>query len=198
MTKTPGLELPDWLDAAARSHPRKLAVSFANSRWTYADLRRSACATAELLARTRGEHRGRIGILDANRPGFVFTVHAATRIAAPIVPLNWRQTSDEMAWQLRDSAVSVLVVDEERMDMANIASVGLPITIVAMKDLERTSDLSTRLSDAQPIELDREAAVIYTSGTSGRPKGAASATEISGPARSAPRSISVIVPTMSG
>ncbi len=172
MTTNPGLELPDWLDAAARSHPRKLALSFANSRWTFADLRRSVCATAEFLTCARGEHRGRIGILSANRPGFVFTVHAATRIAAPIVPLNWRQSSDEMAWQLRDSAVSVLVVDEERMDMADIASTGLPITIVAMKDFERTFDRSGSSTDARPIELDREAAVIYTSGTSGRPKGA--------------------------
>jgi o-succinylbenzoate---CoA ligase len=172
MTTTAGLQLPNWLDAAARSHPQKLALAFADNHWTYVDLRRSACAAAVILAAARSEDSGRIGILSANRPGFVFAVHAATRIAAPIVPLNWRQTSEEIAWQLRDSAVTVLVVDEERVDVASSACTGLPITIVAMKDLERASVLPNSLDGNPPIDLGREAAVIYTSGTSGRPKGA--------------------------
>ena len=172
MTAATALQLPNWLDAAARSHPKKLAFSFADTDWTYADLRRSAYAAAAILADARGEAPGRIGILSTNRPGFVFAVHAATRIAAPIVPLNWRQTSDEIAWQLRDAAVRVLVVDEERFDIALTASAGLPIMIVAMKDLERASVLTNCSDDEAPIDLGREAAVIYTSGTSGRPKGA--------------------------
>ena len=172
MSGTVGLQLPNWLDAAARSQPKKLALSFTDHHWTYADLRRSACAAATILADARGEAAGRIGVLSANRPGFVITVHAATRLAAPIVPLNWRQTSEEIAWQLRDSAVTVLVVDAERVDVALTASANLPITIVAMMDLERASEPPPHLNGEPPIELDREAAVIYTSGTSGRPKGA--------------------------
>jgi o-succinylbenzoate---CoA ligase len=172
MTATAGLQLPNWLEAAARSHPKKLALSFADNHWIYADLRRSACAAAAILADARGEATGRIGILSANRPGFVFAVHAATRIATPIVPLNWRQTSDEIAWQLRDSAVRVLVVDEERVEVASSACAGLPITIVAMQDLERAPVLPKSSHGEPPIDLGREAAVIYTSGTSGRPKGA--------------------------
>ena len=172
MTAIVGLQLPNWLDTAALSHPKKIALSFADSHRTYGDLRRSACAAAAILAEARGEATGRIGILSANRPGFVFAVHAATRIAAPVVPLNWRQTSEEIAWQLRDAAVKVLVVDEERVDMAATASKGLRITIVAMKDLERPSVLPKSLNVAPPIDLGREAAVIYTSGTGGRPKGA--------------------------
>ncbi len=125
-----------------------------------------------ILADARGEDAGRIGILSANRPGFVIAVHAATRLAAPIVPLNWRQTSEEIAWQLSNSAVTVLVVDQERVDVARSACAGLPLRIVAVKELERAPQSGTRMSGAPPINLAREAAVIYTSGTSGRPKGA--------------------------
>ncbi|MBW3632331.1 MAG: o-succinylbenzoate--CoA ligase [Chloroflexi bacterium] len=173
MTAPAGLQLPNWLDAAALSHPMKRALSFANNHWTYADLHRSTSLAAAILADARGQEAGRIGILSANRPGFVFAVHAATRIAAPIVPLNWRQTSEEIAWQLRNSTVRVLVVDDERVDLASRACAGLPITIVAMKDLERASVLPKSLNGEEPrIDLGQEAAVIYTSGTSGRPKGA--------------------------
>ena len=172
MTAPAGLQLPNWVDIAALSYPKKLALSFADNSWMYADLRRLTHAAAAILAAARGEDTGRIGILSANRPGFVFAVHATTRIAAPIVPLNWRQTSEEIAWQLQDSAVKVLVVDEERVDKARRACAGLPITIVPMKDLESAPEPGTRLNGAPPINLAREAAVIYTSGTSGRPKGA--------------------------
>ena len=172
MTATAGLQLPDWLDAAARSHPKKLALSFTDNQWTYTDLRRSACGAAAILGDVWVDKAGRIGILSANRPGFVFAVHAAARMAAPIVPLNCRQTSEEIAWQLRDSTVKVLVVDEERADLAASACSGLPITIVAMKDLEHAPESPGRQNGVPPINLTREAAVMYTSGTSGRPKGA--------------------------
>ena len=43
-------------------------------------------------------------------------------MSVPFVPLNWRQTADELAWQLRDASITVLVVDEER---AAVAKIGL-------------------------------------------------------------------------
>jgi O-succinylbenzoic acid--CoA ligase len=167
-----GLEFPDWVDVAARNHPDKLALSFAGDRWTFADLRRSVAATAEDLKRARGDSDGRIGILSANRPGFVFAVHAATRLAAPVVPLNWRQTADEIAWQLRDADITMLLVDEERLAVAVSVCAIQPVTIVPIDDLERTRSQPGEFNDAPRIDLGREAAIIYTSGTCGRPKGA--------------------------
>jgi O-succinylbenzoic acid--CoA ligase len=172
MTASPGPRIPNWLEVAARSHPEKLALAYAGQRWTFSDLRASVVAAAAVLSTARAEGAGRIGILSANRPGIVFTVHAATRMAVPFVPLNWRQTADELAWQLRDADITVLVVDEERATVATTACAGLPVTIVSTAELELAAAPGEGPNELPRIDLDREAAVIYTSGTSGRPKGA--------------------------
>ena len=172
MTTSWGMKIPDWLDVAARSHPDKRALSFAGQRWTSVELRRSVAAAAAVLAGTRAEGAGRIGILAANRPGVVFAMHAATRLSVPFVPLNWRQTPAEVAWQLRDAGITVLIIDEERAAAADTACAGLPVTTVPIETLERLPPSSGSPSQAPRIDLEREAAVIYTSGTSGRPKGA--------------------------
>jgi O-succinylbenzoic acid--CoA ligase len=172
MTASSGGQIPNWLEVAARSHPEKLALAFAEQRWTFADLRESVAAAAAVLATARGEGAGRIGILSANRPGVVFTVHAATRMSVPFVPLNWRQKSDELAWQLRHAGITVLVVDEERGAVVKTACPDLPLTIVPIAALERPATSGGRPTEQPRIDLEREAMVVYTSGTSGRPKGA--------------------------
>src|SRR4051794_19283771 len=121
MTAPPGRQIPNWLEVAARSNPDRLALAFASQRWTFADLRESVVAVAAVLSTAQAEIPGRIGILSANRPGVVFTIHAATGMTIPFVPLNWRQSTDELARQLRDAAITALVVDEERAAVAKTA-----------------------------------------------------------------------------
>src|SRR5829696_2684833 len=139
MTASSARQIPNWLEVAARSHPDKLALGFAGQHWTFADLERSVNSVAELLSTARAANAGRIGILSGHRPGVVFTVHGATRIAVPFVPLNWRQTADELAWQLRDAGISVLVVDEERAAVAKSACADWPFEIVPIAELERST-----------------------------------------------------------
>jgi o-succinylbenzoate---CoA ligase len=165
-------QIPNWLEVAARSHPDKLALAVAGHRWTFSDLRASVVAAAELLSTARAERAGRIGILSANRPGVVFTIHAATSMSVPFVPLNWRQTADELAWQVRDAGISVLVVDEERATVAKTACADLPVSIMPIAALERAVPSGEMRNELPRINLEREASVIYTSGTSGRAKGA--------------------------
>ena len=172
MTPISAFSLPDWIDVASRSQPDKLALSFAGNHWTFAELRRSVDAAAAVLTRASDANAGRIGILSANRPGFVFAVHAATRLAVSIVPLNWRQTADEIAWQLRDAGITQLIVDEERLAIAETACADQLVTIVPVEDVERAPANFGEMIDTPRIELGREAAILYTSGTSGRPKGA--------------------------
>jgi o-succinylbenzoate---CoA ligase len=172
MTASARAQIPDWLEVAARSHHDNVALSFGGHHWTFADLRRSVSAAAALLTNARAENAGRIGILSANRPGVVFAVHASTRMSVPVVPLNWRQTAREIAWQLRDAGITVLVVDDERAAVAKEACAALPITIVPIAELERPPPPDCRPIGSLRIDLEQEATVIYTSGTSGRPKGA--------------------------
>src|SRR5215212_10657072 len=172
MTASARALIPDWLDVAARSRPNKVALSFDGQDWTFTDLRGAVAAVATVLIDARAEKTGRIGILSANRPGVVFAVHAATRMSAPVVPLNWRQTAPEIAWQLRDAGITVLAVDEERAAVARTACATFPVSIVPIEELERLPAPECSPDESPRIDLEQEAAVIYTSGTSGRPKGA--------------------------
>jgi O-succinylbenzoic acid--CoA ligase len=172
MTAFAVAQIPNWLDVAARSHPDGVALSFGGHHWTFAELRRSVSAAAALLTGARAESAGRFGILSFNRPGVVFAVHAATRMSMPVVPLNWRQTAREIAWQLQDAGITVLAVDDERAAAARVACAALPVTIVPIAELERPPPPESRLIEPARIALGQEATVIFTSGTSGRPKGA--------------------------
>ncbi len=171
MTKSLELAIPHWLDTAARSHPHKLALAFGANRWSFSELRQATDIAADVLNRARGDRGGRVGILSSNRPGIVFAVHAATRMNVSFVPMNWRQTADEIAWQIRNADITVLVVDEERAFAAAAIQHGMPVEIVPMAKLENASDSRASERAGVRIDLNHEAAVMYTSGTSGRPKG---------------------------
>jgi O-succinylbenzoic acid--CoA ligase len=182
---TPAI-LPDWLDTAAEARPDTPGLSFGDTCWTFAELRQAVAVAASEL-RPHWAARGSIGILATNRPGFVFAVHAAQRLGASFVPLNWRLTPAEIAWQLRDANVSLLLTDDHVLADAAIAAAGLSIGTVPIEQIEEdgTARTAVRARHAVPlrrgdatgadgrcgIDLSREAGVIYTSGTTGRPKG---------------------------
>jgi o-succinylbenzoate---CoA ligase len=164
--------MPDWLDAAARSSPRRTALSIGSRQWTYAELRRATVATAAYLSHKGASRDGRIGLLSANRPGYVFAVHAARRLGVEIVPLNWRLTAPELACQIRAANIRLLLVDEPRGSVASDASNGLPVPLLPIEELEAASDRSEQRDRDAVVDLSCPAAVLFTSGTSGTPKGA--------------------------
>ncbi len=166
-----GVALPDFVDAAAIAHPHKVALSFGAERVTFSQLRQSVSAAATLLS-TAAERSGRIGILSANRPGYVIATLAATRSTTSFVPLNWRQAPEEIAWQIRSANLTTLIVDGPRDAAAEAAIANEPVAIIDIAQFEQSHEPDGAIPPAPPIHLDREAAVIFTSGTSGRPKGA--------------------------
>ncbi|MBA2597435.1 MAG: o-succinylbenzoate--CoA ligase [Chloroflexia bacterium] len=172
MSTENAVALPHWLDIAAHTHPDKRALDFGAKRWSFSELRYASGAAVGVLARALTDRPGRIGILSTNRPGFVFAVHAATYLDVPFVPLNWRQTSDEIAWQIRDADIGVLVADEAGAELAAGATADGSVAMISMREIEGGTSPVKRPPAGRRIDLGREAAVIYTSGTSGRPRGA--------------------------
>lgn len=161
--------IPSPLDVAARSHPDRVALEFERSTWTYAELQRAAAAASVPLAGTPPV--GRIGILSANRAGLVIAIHASARLGMPIVPLNWRQSAEEITWQAADAGVTVLLCDEQNAATANAIASSMAIPIGLLEKFERQPPKSP-LVRAPLMPLEQDAAIIYTSGTGGRPKGA--------------------------
>jgi O-succinylbenzoic acid--CoA ligase len=166
------LLLPDFLDVAAQTNPARLALSYGGRQWTFVDLERAVAGAAVVLREATTPVCYRVGILSANRPGFVCAVHAAARTGAVLAPLNWRHSAEELAWQIDDAQIDVLLVDEDRLPLATEACRGLPVQILPIEYLEETQGDAGNEPPTPSIDLARDAVVIYTSGTSGRPKAA--------------------------
>lgn len=160
--------LPDWLESAARSFPERVALTCASRHWRFAELLAATERATALLGSIWAGRDGRIGILAANRPGFVIAVHAARWLGVPIVPLNWRLGHEELIWQIQQSGVSLLLVDEERAPLAGSE----PVERLSIALLEEPIDRASPTGAHRVVDLAGEAAVLFTSGTGGRPKGA--------------------------
>ncbi len=176
MTAGPsGLRMPEWLRQRALISPHRLALVFGGERWTFADLDRRSSAAATRLRAAGVRPRARVALLAGNGPGFVQMVHAAPRLGAVLVPLNTRLTAPELVALVEDCEPAILVHDEANHDTAasvSAAVAGLPRVRIA--ELAAEGATSSPESDGCDGTLDPSAVhtVIYTSGTSGRAKGA--------------------------
>jgi long-chain acyl-CoA synthetase len=152
---------------AARQYPDNIALKLDDTVVTYTQLAElSAAAAGEL--RARGVRSGdRVGIMLPNVPQFAVWYYAVLRLGAIVVPMNPLLKRREVAYYLDNSGAQLLVVWHEVPDAA-----------IARPDVETIVIDATGSPSAEPvleivIRDDEDTAVIlYTSGTTGEPKGA--------------------------
>ncbi len=174
--------VPDWLAAQARAMPGAPALIAGSVQWTFEQLDRRADRTARQLASLGVDRGTRVALLSWGGPWFVVTVHALTRLGAVTIPLNPRLADAELAWQLADAGAAVLLLDGALAPRSAQAVLNRPGVRVAVGDSAepagggsavpvlssvRDADVSLR----REIDLEDVQGVIYTSATSGRPKG---------------------------
>ncbi len=147
-----GLWLEKWtLFGATRT---ALVDAASERRWTYADLFAASQRRAAWLRDVHGVRAGdRVAWRAANEPEFFETLFACARLGAILVPINWRLAPPEVAWILKHARPR-LVIDE-----ALLAS-------------DRPPSAETPGVLAHPTDEQTPLLILYTSGTTGRPKGA--------------------------
>ena len=170
-----GLILPsDYPSFGAAASPDKAAIIFGDHSWTYAELDRGCNAVISLLAEYGVGRGGRLAYLGKNSDLFFLILIGAIRAGAVLVPVNWRNTAPETAYVLEDSEASLVIADAEFLPLLKEADRrGLPTLVV---DEEGAQGLRSRIAAAEPAApapLDPHAPCLqlYTSGTTGRPKG---------------------------
>ncbi|GAC1400481.1 MAG: o-succinylbenzoate--CoA ligase [Ktedonobacteraceae bacterium] len=172
--------LPDWLTRCAQNRPKFLAIQYGETQWSFAQLDHEVSRLARQLATLHVSEGSRVALLAANSFHFVTCVHALTRLGAILIPLNTRLTLDELRWQVQDAHVTLLLCDAEHAslathiteDISQIAQATFtPIetygTIPVLGSLPETNVPLRTLIDLQATQ-----AIMYTSGTTGTPKGA--------------------------
>lgn len=141
-------------------------------RITFAEHVRLVARMAHLLATRYGVARGdRVAILAANCPEWIITFWAVTSLGAVAVGLNAWWTGPEIRFGIEDAAPKLLVVDQKRHARLDVPA-GVP-TLIIEEELDRLlAGIADTPLPAAPIEEDDPAIILYTSGTTGRPKGA--------------------------
>ena len=172
-----------WLTKREYLTPDKEAVVDGDRRLTYRRLNRRVNRLARGLAALGMRPGDRLGVLSYNRLEFVEAIMAAAKLGLILVPLNWRLTAAELGFILGDSGTETLIYDPDLFELAKgleaEASIRQKIVIGPADQDGAVSydDLLARQSDAEPEPdpaptLDSPHIIMYTAGTTGRPKGA--------------------------
>jgi len=165
-SKTQTIE--SWLQAHANHQPNRIALSFEGREWSYGGLRDRVAQLAGYLQADLGLMRGdRLAFYGKNSDTEVTLMFAAATLGLIFVPLNWRLDPAELNVMLMDCDPAVLVHAEEFSEELPKVLSGLEIKAVLVDDLK------TGMPLAEPeAELSDPFLIVYTSGTTGRPKGA--------------------------
>jgi O-succinylbenzoic acid--CoA ligase len=155
--------LPNWLRQRAMLTPDRLALVAEDERLTFAELDSRVDALAASLELAPGEP---VGLLMRNGIRYVELVHALMRVGAVLVPLNTRLSADELAWQVEDCRVRRVLHDDAHAGLAS----ELPIASLRPATGDVPPGAAAEMRDRTDLEALH--AIVYTSGTTGRPKGA--------------------------
>jgi steroid-24-oyl-CoA synthetase len=142
-------------------------------RITYAEHLRQVASVARALQERYGVRKGdRVAILAENHPEWIVAFWATVSVGGIVAALNGWWQGDEILYGIRDSDPRVLVADRKRLARVAGRDLGVPV-------IEIESDFEALVRHAPdaplpdtPIAEDDPAVILYTSGTTGRPKGA--------------------------
>jgi fatty-acyl-CoA synthase len=160
-----------WPERRAQMAPDRTAFVFEDRTLTYAEVHTRTTMLASRL-RAAGVSAGdRVAYLGPNHTALAETMFAAHLLGAVFVPLNFRLAAPEIAYMLADCGASVLV---HAPSCASVVEALPPdVSPLLVPDHERwvSEGDPGELIDV-PVGLDDVALILYTSGTTGRPKGA--------------------------
>ncbi len=160
------LTLDRWIRDRARTTPRRVAIDFLGGETRYAELdERSERLAAGLLLEAGLTRGARVATLTGTSPEHVVVFFACAKAGLTLLPLNWRLTKAELAYQLDDAEPAVLLASDEHAATAS----SLHERVAGLEDLVADSNY---LPSAPPVADDDGLLLVYTSGTTGRPKGA--------------------------
>jgi long-chain acyl-CoA synthetase len=167
--------------ANAAERPDAPALVCGERRLTYRDFDRLVNRTAHVLGARGLAAGGRLAIMLPNDVEFFALTHAAAKLGALAVPINYRWRRDELAYVLADAAPDVLVLDATFLDEVEpaLTAAGRPPRdrVLLVGEAPGWASLAAALAGAPdtPPEGARARSgyniVIYTSGTTGKPKG---------------------------
>ena len=162
------------LEQAVARDPDGEALVVGDRRWRWRDVDASAGRLAARLSE-RGLRAGdRVVLLMSNRAEFVFAWFAALRLGAIAVPVSIREQAPGLAYVIGQCGAAAIVYDNDLADRlpAPADATSLRLCLPASEAIAIADGAGPRLDHAAPVAEEDTAVILYTSGTTGRPKGA--------------------------
>ncbi len=157
-----------WIRDRARTTPERIAIDYEGRLVTYRELDEASDAFAAAFAEAGLSRGDRVATLTGNSPEHVAVFFACAKTGLMLLPLSWRLTPAELCYQLDDAEPALFLVEAEYEELA--AATGHEHRRLERPSPERTGP-GVRPRDLAPQDGDG-LLLVYTSGTTGKPKGA--------------------------
>lgn len=165
-----GLRLADLVRRHAAERPDAPALSCGNSTLTFRELHERSSRVANALLALNVGHGDRVAVLDRNGPSFFEIAFGCSKIGAVVVGLNWRLAPPEAEAVIRDADLSVLFVGVEQLPLVPD---GLDLPLITTDEGYDAWLEPADVSDPErPVAPQDVVLQLYSSGTTGLPKGA--------------------------
>lgn len=154
---------PNWLTQRSYLSGDRMALSFQHQQWTFSEINTIALAYAGKLSALGVKENSRVAVLAKSTPEFVFVLYGCMHLGCEMVMLNERLSSNELAYQIDDAEVAFIFVADvlkEKVDDSRV---------VLFSEIEDTKPV--QFEPQQQWAKGRTLSIMYTSGTTGHPKG---------------------------
>jgi len=161
------------LQRAARLYSDVPALIYQDSTMSYKELYYHACKLSKTLKERGVKPRDRVLILIENSPLFYIAYYGAWQIGAVVVPLNTFLKETELTHIIQDAAPVCILTSSEYVSLVKQIESASLLPILTESDIQpsQTADSTCVLDRTIDLEQDEMAALLYTSGTTGVPKG---------------------------
>lgn len=154
---------PNWLSQRSYLSGDRMALSFQEQQWTFSEINELALEYAGKLTALGVREDSRVAILAKSNPEFVFVMYGCLHLGCEMVMLNERLAQTELMYQIDDSEVEYVLVADLLRDKVDVSR------MILFSDVEAV--VPAEFEPQKQWRQDRTISIMYTSGTTGSPKG---------------------------
>ncbi|MCX2743022.1 long-chain fatty acid--CoA ligase [Mangrovivirga sp. M17] len=168
----------DWFQKWSGYQPEKTAVKVADGSisYTYEEINNSACELSNYFIDELNIRKGdRILILSSFNPEYISLFSVAQKTGIILVPVNYRLSAAEIAYLVKNSDPSLIIYEEQFSDLLKDVNNSFQSGAIKWSELKSRVEKSKNTLQVFkniPVESDHPCLILYTSGTTGFPKGA--------------------------